>query len=125
MLIDEKTLDDLLAEAARSTRLRMNLDLRDTPEDQSQRMLNALLPGTELPIHRHAETSETVTILKGEMDEIFYDGPQGKEVERYTLNAALGHYGLCIPKGMWHTVEVKKPTVIVEMKNGPYVPREA
>ncbi len=125
MLIDEKTLDDLLAEAARSTRLRMNLDLRDTPQDQSQRMLNALLPGTELPIHRHVETSETVTILKGEMDEIFYDGPQGKEVERHTLNATLGHYGLSIPKGVWHTVEVKKPTVIVEMKNGPYVPREA
>lgn len=125
MYFDEKILDELLAAAARSSRLRMNLDLRDTPQDQSQRMLNALLPGTELPIHRHEDTSETVTILKGEMDEIFYDGPQGKEVGRFTLNAAIGHYGLSIPKGVWHTVEVKQPTVIVEMKNGPYVPREA
>ena len=123
MLIDEKTLDDLLAEAARSTRLRMNLDLRDTPQDQSQRMLNALLPGTELPIHRHVETSETVVIMRGKMDEVFYDGEHGSEIARFTLDVRLGHYGMSIPRGMWHSVEVHEPTVIVEMKDGPYVPR--
>ena len=123
MQIDDKLLDELLAEAAQSPRLRMNRDLRNTPADQSQRMLNALLPGTVLPIHRHEETSETVVIMRGKMDEVFYDGEQGSEIARFTLDVRLGHYGMSIPRGMWHSVEVHEPTVIVEMKDGPYVPR--
>jgi cupin fold WbuC family metalloprotein len=123
MQIDDKLLDELLAEAARSPRLRMNRDLRNTPADQSQRMLNALLPGTVLPIHRHEETSETVVIMRGKMDEVFYDGEHGSEIARFTLDVRLGHYGMSIPRGMWHSVEVHEPTVIVEMKDGPYVPR--
>lgn len=123
MQIDDKLLDELLAEAAQSPRLRMNRDLRNTPADQSQRMLNALLPGTVLPIHRHEETSETVVIMRGKMDEVFYDGEHGSEIARFTLDVRLGHYGMSIPRGMWHSVEVHEPTVIVEMKGGPYVPR--
>ena len=123
MQIDDKLLDELLAEAAQSPRLRMNRDLRNTPADQSQRMLNALLPGTVLPIHRHEETSETVVIMRGKMDEVFYDGEHGSEIARFTLDVRLGHYGMSIPRGMWHSVEVREPTVIVEMKDGPYVPR--
>ncbi|MBQ7684288.1 MAG: WbuC family cupin fold metalloprotein [Bacteroidaceae bacterium] len=123
MQIDDKLLDELLAEAAQSPRLRMNRDLRNTPADQSQRMLNALLPGTVLPIHRHEETSETVVIMRGKMDEVFYDGEHGSEIARFTLDVRLGHYGMSIPRGMWHSVEVHEPTVIVEMKDGPYVPR--
>lgn len=123
MQIDDKLLDELLAEAAQSPRLRMNRDLRNTPDDQSQRMLNALLPGTVLPIHRHEETSETVVIMRGKMDEVFYDGEHGSEIARFTLDVRLGHYGMSIPRGMWHSVEVHEPTVIVEMKDGPYVPR--
>ncbi|MBQ3908601.1 MAG: WbuC family cupin fold metalloprotein [Bacteroidaceae bacterium] len=123
MQIDDKLLDELLAEAAHSPRLRMNRDLRNTPADQSQRMLNALLPGTVLPIHRHEETSETVVIMRGKMDEVFYDGEHGSEIARFTLDVRLGHYGMSIPRGMWHSVEVHEPTVIVEMKDGPYVPR--
>ena len=124
MQIDDKLLDELLAEAAQSPRLRMHRDLRDTAEDQSQRMLNALLPGTFLPIHRHEETSETVVIMRGKMDEVFYDGEHGSEIARFTLDVRLGHYGMSIPRGMWHTVEVHEPTVIIEMKNGPFVPRQ-
>ena len=124
MQIDDKLLDELLAEAAQSSRLRMHRDLRDTAEDQSQRMLNALLPGTFLPIHRHEETSETVVIMRGKMDEVFYDGEHGSEIARFTLDVRLGHYGMSIPRGMWHTVEVHEPTVIIEMKNGPFVPRQ-
>ena len=123
MQIDDKLLDELLAEAAQSPRLRMNRDLRNTPADQSQRMLNALLPGTVLPIHRHEETSETVVIMRGKMDEVFYDGEHGSEIARFTLDVRLGHYGMSIPRGMWHSVEVHEPTVIVEIKDGPYVPR--
>ena len=123
MQIDDKLLDELLAEAAQSPRLRMNRDLRNTPADQSQRMLNALLPGTVLPIHRHEETSETVVIMRGKMDEVFYDGEHGSEIARFTRDVRLGHYGMSIPRGMWHSVEVHEPTVIVEMKDGPYVPR--
>ena len=123
MQIDDKLLDELLAEAAQSPRLRMNRDLRNTPADQSQRMLNALLPGTVLPIHRHEETSETVVIMRGKMDEVFYDGEHGSEIARFTLDVRLGHYGMSIPRGMWHSVEVHEPTVIVEMKDGPYVTR--
>ena len=123
MQIDDKLLDELLAEAAQSPRLRMNRDLRNTPADQSQRMLNALLPGTVLPIHRHEETSETVVIMRGKMDEVFYDGEHGSEIARFTLDVRLGHYGMSIPRGMWHSVEVHEPTVIVEMKDGAYVPR--
>ena len=123
MQIDDKLLDELLAEAAQLPRLRMNRDLRNTPADQSQRMLNALLPGTVLPIHRHEETSETVVIMRGKMDEVFYDGEHGSEIARFTLDVRLGHYGMSIPRGMWHSVEVHEPTVIVEMKDGPYVPR--
>ena len=117
MQIDDKLLDELLAEAAQSPRLRMNRDLRNTPADQSQRMLNALLPGTVLPIHRHEETSETVVIMRGKMDEVFYDGEHGSEIARFTLDVRLGHYGMSIPRGMWHSVEVHEPTVIVEMKD--------
>ena len=123
MQIDDKLLDELLAEAAQSPRLRMNRDLRNTPADQSQRMLNALLPGTVLPIHRHEETSETVVIMRGKMDEVFDDGEHGSEIARFTLDVRLGHYGMSIPRGMWHSVEVHEPTVIVEMKDGAYVPR--
>ena len=123
MQIDDKLLDELLAEAAQSPRLRMNRDLRNTPADQSQRMLNALLPGTVLPIHRHEETSETVVIMRGKMDEVFYDGEHGSEIARFTLDVRLGHYGMSIPRGMWHSGEGHEPTVIVEMKDGPYVPR--
>ena len=121
MIIDEQLLKDLLVKAKESPRLRMSYDLRTTPEDQSQRILNALIPGTVLPIHCHRMSAETVVLLRGNMDEIIYDS-EGREIERFHLNQNEGCFGAQILKGTWHSVEVHEPSVIVEMKDGAYQP---
>lgn len=121
MEIDNQLLDSLLQRASESPRLRAALDLRTTPADQSQRMLNALQPGTEVPIHRHPATIETVVVLRGAVTEVFYD-EQGRETARHRLCASDGLYGLQIPVGQWHTVVVSDPCVILEVKDGPYAP---
>lgn len=121
MYLDEFLLDDLQEAARQNPRKRMNLDLRNSSEDGSQRMLNALEPDTVLPIHRHRHTSETVVILQGCMDEIFYDDEK-RETARFRLKPRDGRYGLNIPAGQWHGIEVLEPTVIIEMKDGPYAP---
>ena len=121
MYIDESLLDNLLEAARQNPRKRMNLDLRNSSEDGSQRMLNALEPDTILPIHRHCSSSETVVLLRGCMDEIFYDDEK-RETARFRLNPREGRYGLNIPAGQWHGIEVLEPTVIIEMKDGPYAP---
>lgn len=118
---DKCLLDNLQEEARKSPRKRMNLDLRDSSEDSSQRMLNALEPETVLPIHRHRDTSETVVLLRGCMDEIFYD-EEKVETVRFRLDPREGQYGISIPAGQWHGIEVYEPSVIIEMKNGPYRP---
>lgn len=121
MLIDKEQMDALLEKAAASPRLRMNLDLRTTPDDRSQRMLNAMLPGTALPIHRHRFSTEVVVMLTGRMDEIFYD-EDGRETQRFHLDPTTGNCALSIPKGQWHSVEVFTPTVIFEAKDGAWEP---
>ncbi len=121
MEINNQVLYELLAKAAESPRLRMNLDLRNSVEDQSQRMLNALLPGTLVSIHRHRTTSETVIILRGRIEELLFD-ERGVECKRMMLDPSVGFHGLQIPAGMWHTVVVHEPSVIIEMKDGPYIP---
>ncbi len=121
MIVDETFLDSLLEKAIESERRRANCDLRTSTDDQSQRMLNVLLPGTQVPIHRHQETSETVVVLSGRLTEVFYD-EKGVECNRYDLCPAEGRYGLQIPKGMWHTVIVTEPCVIFEAKDGAYKP---
>lgn len=126
MLIDEIFLDGLFEQAAESPRLRMNYDLRTTAADTSQRMLNALLPGTEVPIHRHEDTSETVVCLCGRLEEMIYEEqPNGTflEVSRELLCPAEGRYGMQIPAGAWHTIRVIEPSVIFEAKDGAYRPR--
>lgn len=123
MLIDEKCLDSLLEGATESERRRMNFDLRTSPEDGSQRMLNAMLPGTVVPIHRHLDTTETVFVIRGRMTEVFYDD-NGVECARYDLCPHEGRFGLQIPKGQWHTVVVEEPCVIFEAKDGEYNPQE-
>lgn len=117
--IENNLFEKLLAQAAETSRLRMHFDLRDGIDEDSQRMLNALLPGTPLPIHRHNETSETVIILKGSMDEIFYDA-EGNETERHHLNPTMGMYGIQIPIKQYHGVEVYEPSVIIEFKAVKY-----
>lgn len=126
MTIDKEFLDCLLEQAKTNARRRQNHDMRTSPSDTSQRMLNALLPDTEVPIHRHAETSETVICLAGRLDEVIYeqtqdgDSPVFTEVKRVTLCPSDGTYGCQIPKGVWHTVEVHEPSVIFEAKDGAY-----
>lgn len=126
MLIDDILLKELWQQAAESPRLRQNFDLRTTAADTSQRMLNALLPGTEVPIHRHEDTSETVVCLCGRLEEMLYEEqPDGTylEVSRELLCPAEGRYGMQIPAGAWHTIRVIEPSVIFEAKDGPFKER--
>ena len=120
MLVDQTVLDALTARAKESPRLRMNLDLRNSPADGSQRMLNAIEPGTVLPIHRHPTTSETVVCLRGHFQEYFYDS-DGRLTE--TIDLRPGGILLNIPAGQWHNLEsFESGTVLLEVKDGPYVP---
>ena len=123
MKITQTILDELTAKAKESPRLRMNLDLRDSAEDTSQRMLNAIEPGSPLPIHRHQNTSETVICLRGRLVEEFYDELERTCTERIELSPNGPVVALNIPAGQWHTVHaLESGTVILEMKNGKYEP---
>lgn len=121
LIIGNLIFDKLLEEAGTNARLRTNLDLRNSDTDSSQRMLNALLPGTKVPVHRHLRTSETVVVLKGRLDEVYYDD-NGNETERIELGADTGNTGVQVPAGCWHTIEVHEPSVIIEVKDGAYAP---
>lgn len=122
MIIDKHILDELTAKAKASPRLRMNLDLRNSESDQSQRMLNAIEPGSPLPIHRHTKSSETVVCLRGHLREIFYND-RGEVTEVIDLAPDSDCVAVNIPIGQWHSVEVlESGTVILECKDGPYEP---
>ena len=119
-IIDQCILDDLTAQAKASPRLRANLDLRNSPEDKSQRMLNALEPGTDMPIHRHRGSSETVICLRGHFEEYFYD-ENGVLTE--TIDMLPGGAVLNVPVGQWHSLKcLESGTVLFEAKDGPYEP---
>ena len=121
-IIDKHTLNALTAQAKASPRLRMNLDLRNSPEDQSQRMLNAIEPGTVLPIHRHRTTSETVVCLRGHFEEYFYD-EEGRLTD--TIDMVPGGTLINIPAGQWHSLKsLESGTVLLECKDGPWEPLE-
>lgn len=119
MEINKDLIDKLFDEAKENPRLRQNLDLRTSAEDGSQRMLNALLPGTVVPIHRHPNSTENVFLLCGKLVEVIYN-EDGNEKERILLDPAAGSYGCVVPQGAWHTVEVLEPSVIYEAKDGKY-----
>lgn len=122
MVISKELLDDLTAAAKASPRLRMNLDLRNSSADGSQRMLNAIEPGSPLPIHRHRHSSETVVCLRGRLQEVFYN-EAGVETEVIELAPNGPVVALNIPIGQWHTVRVlESGTVILECKDGKYEP---
>lgn len=144
MEFDKDFLSKLFEQAANNPRLRQNFNLHTSSADMSQRMLNALLPGTVVPIHRHVDTTETVICLCGKLDEVIYEEivsyendiaglPQGmdaqnvfrkvsyREVQRIRLSPAEAKYGCQIPKGEWHTIEVIDPSVIFEAKDGAYL----
>ena len=123
MKITQAILDKLTEEAKTSPRLRMNMDLRNSDSDSSQRMLNAIEPGSPLPIHRHQNTSETVICLRGRLVEEYYDELERICTDRIELSPNGPVVALNIPAGQWHTVRVlESGTVILEMKDGCYEP---
>lgn len=117
--IDKKLINDLFDKAVVSDRKRKNYDLRTSSNDGSQRMLNALLPGSIVPIHRHPKSNENVILLCGKLVEVIYDA-EGNETERIHLDPSVGNFGCVVPAGSWHTVEVLEPSVIYEAKDGKY-----
>ena len=122
MLINTDLLDMLTAQAKASPRLRMNFDLRNSPADQSQRMLNALEPGTVMPIHRHRQSSETVVVLRGKVKWIYYND-KGEITETFIVVPGTDLVGLCVPMGQWHSLEcLETGTVILETKDGAFEP---
>ncbi len=124
MKITQALLDSLTEQAKASSRLRMNMDLRNSTEDQSQRMLNAIEPGSPLPIHRHQKTSETVVCLRGRLVWEFYDELERICTERIELTPNGPIVALNVPQGQWHTVKaLESGSVIIECKNGLYEPQ--
>ena len=121
MIINNELLDEVTKKAEASPRLRMNFNLHDSLDAKAQRLINVLLPGTVLPIHRHKHTAETYVLLRGKMFVVFYND-MGGQIERYLLDPTIGNYGVQIPAGQWHTIEVIEPSSIFEVKDGPYTP---
>ena len=123
MKIDDKLLDSLTEQAKSSPRLRMNFDLRNSPDDQSQRMLNAIEPGSVVPVHRHQKSSETVVVMRGRIVEMFFD-ELGRMVEDTVEVSREGPcYAVNVPMGRWHTLHsLESGTVIMEIKDGRYEP---
>ena len=123
MKITQAILDDLTAKAKASPRLRMNLDLRDSEEDGSQRMLNAIEPGSQLPIHRHQKTSEIMVCLRGKLRVEYYDELERICSDSFVIEPGGFNVAVSIPIGVWHTVHaLESGTCILEMKNGAYEP---
>ena len=127
-IFNEAFLNAMYAQAAENPRKRINHDLRNSAADTSQRMLNALLPETVVPIHRHEDTAETVICLCGKLVEVLYEevvAENGEksytEVSRTLLCPAEGCHGMQVPAGAWHTIEVLEPSVIFEAKDGAYL----
>ena len=122
MVVDKNILDELTAKAKENPRLRCNLDMRNSANDQSQRMLNALEPGTVMPIHRHKGSSETVIIIRGRIRWLFYD-EQGRITESTELWSDGNVRMLNVEKGRWHSLEcLESGSVLFEAKDGPYQP---
>ncbi len=125
MKITQECLDHLTAQAKSSERLRMSLDLRTSDADQSQRLLNAVEPGTSIPIHRHCISTETVVIVRGCLVERFYDDT-GKITDEILMEVGGSCPVLQIPKGQWHDIDVlESGTIIFEAKDGAYAPLSA
>ena len=123
MKITQAVLDNLTEQAKASPRLRMNLDLRNSADDQSQRMLNAIEPGSPLPIHRHQKTSETVVCLRGRLQVEFYDELERICTDSFVIEPNGVNVAVSIPMGVWHTVHaLESGTCILEIKDGAYEP---
>ena len=122
MLLTEKMLNDLSAKAKESPRLRINFNLHEDTRDSVQRLFNAMEPGTKVPIHRHQNAAETIIVLRGKLTVSYFDSSK-KETESFLLEAGSENFGVHVPKGVWHGVDViATQTVILEVKEGPYEP---
>ena len=128
MIIDRKILDELSAQAKANPRLRQAMDLRNSPEDLSQRMLNALEPGTVMPIHRHHASSETVVILRGKVKWVFFDDIDNINLNESAEEVILDANGevrmLNVERDRWHSLECLESAVLFETKDGSYQPLE-
>ena len=124
MIIDKSLLDSVTSGAKESNRLRMNYNFHNSLDAPCQRLLNALEPGTIVPIHRHQHTSETYILLRGKLRMMFYND-QKEVIEETILSSESANYGIHIPAGVWHAMEVlASGTVIFETKDGPYMPNQ-
>lgn len=124
MVIDKNLLDGVSEQAKKSPRLRMNYNFHQSLDEKCHRFLNAVEPGTEVPIHKHPTKDETFVILRGKV-RVSTHNDDGSIIEDVVLCAEEGRYGVNIPKGVWHTIEALEPdSVIFECKEGPFVPHE-
>ena len=122
MIINKHLLDSLSEQAKANPRLRQHFDLRNTPEDKSQRILNAMEPGTVLPVHRHRDSSETIVMLRGRGRWHYYDD-EGRRTHTFEVSADGDIRGISVPKGQWHNSEIlEEGTVILETKDGAWKP---
>lgn len=122
MRFDKSFLDELTMRAKNNPRLRQHFDLRTSGADTSQRMLNAMEPGTQVPIHRHPHSSETVIVLRGSVMEYFYD-EAGNVTDSFKAGPATGCAGFSVPPCVWHSTEsLESGTVIFEAKDGAFEP---
>ena len=124
MIIDKTLLDSVTAQAKASPRLRMNHNFHHSLDEKCHRMLNAVEPGTDIPIHRHPTKDESFVLLRGKVRSTTYND-DGTILESVVLSPENGVYGVDIPKGVWHKLESLEPgSVIFECKEGPFVPHE-
>ena len=122
-IIDDNLINGVAAEAKQSPRLRMNYNFHQSLSDKCHRFLNALEPGTQIPIHHHPTKDETFVILKGKVRVSTYND-DGELLESCVLCHEEGRYGVDIPKNVWHGVECIEPSVLLECKEGPFVEHE-
>lgn len=122
MIITKQLLDNISAQAKKSSRLRMNYNLHDSLESKVQRLFNALEPGTIIPVQRHCNTAETLVLVRGRLKVDIYDDSRNV-IESSVLSVDEENYGVHIPIGVWHTVEsLEEGTIVFEVKEGPYAP---
>ena len=123
-IIDDQLINGVVEQAKKSPRLRMNYNFHQSLQDKCHRFLNALEPGTQIPIHHHPTKAETVVILKGKVKVSTYND-EGEILESCVLSQASGIYGVDIPENVWHDVVCLEPSVLMECKEGPFVEHEA
>lgn len=120
MLIDDNLIQRVTSLAKESPRLRKNYNFHETLDDSCQRMLNIMLKGTKFDIHRHTNTAESFVLLKGRLDLIYFND-KGEETDRFSLDPLTGNYGIHIPAGQWHSLEIIEDSTIFETREGPYI----